>query len=1512
MKRAAALIASFCLLFTENVIAQTSNGQVGGVVQDSSQALIPGVSVTLRNVDTGITTVQITNESGAYSFASVPPGTYQVTGALPGFKTSITNGVLVGTAAQVRLNLTLEVGQIDSRVEVTVSSAQIMTESSASVGDVLPAQRALNLPLVGNDVLDLVKIMPGYRSFPQFNAAGVAVYDVFAGQTSDTVNITRDGLTVNDGRNNAAVFGLTTTTNINPELVGEIRLILAPVDAELGRGNTQIQVQTKGGTNRYTGTAVWNVQNSAFNANTWDNNNDIVNGVWTPTRSDWRNTHDVTVTYGGPIVRNKTFFFASVEKQASRTRSLQTPVVYTDSARQGIFRYWENWNPSNAAAPVPVLPLTGNSATQGVLASVDYSGNPLAPNSNPNGTPYNGVLRCFSVFGTVKADGSPFSQNDCAGGTAVLPSGGTPWDSFRTTMDTTGHIAKILDKMPRANWFGSGDGLNTAGFRWVRPARGQGGGNAVAGVSDFVERTQLNLKIDQNFTSKHRLSGNWTYERDYSEDFLASWPDGLNGETRRRPQVLNITGTSTLSSSMLNEARFGLRRAVTGRFIPLESSIGSIQDEANQWYLSGGAAANGTPYSVAFNPAGVGNGVLSITSQNTGDTTTLYNFADTFSWTRSRHAFKFGVDIRLNRSNGFNSTGGSVIPTVTGGASTGLTSALNSTGSSGIFGPTQLNGFLSSASTGTAARAAAANLLYFMNASIANASQLYWIDDVTDVTSGVWEDLSTRQRKYRNQIENEWSVFWKDDWKFTKSLTLNLGLRYDYYSSPYIDSGFTSAPVGLGAGLFGSSRSTTAGLFDRWLTPGGTFLTGYGSNVSAANALQCIPGATQSPLLPVSTCDPNLLTQIEFVGPNTPNPRKVVIPQDRNNFGPAVGFAWQLPWFGEGQTTIRGGYQITYSAPRTAGSLDAILGSAPGNTLAPTTQVTDPEFAAILAGRALNLTDVPKLVPVRPTSAPGATVPIYGRSITSFEAYDPKYRTPYIQNITLQVTRSLPKNMTLDVRYVGTFGRKLDGTANLNLVTVFDNKELFDALELTRAGGESPLFDQMFAGLDIHGTAGTGYAAVGTCGTVAGAPGGEGCPAGQVRQHGSAHLRRNATFTTNLANGNYVGVINSLASLSTVQSGLVALPAGLTGVSSRVLRNGCDRLANGLYNPTNPESSTNIPTRCFPEDYFYTNPQFQTATYRGNLAHNNYHSLQIQHTIRPNALGISLQTTYTWSKLLTDKYNTFVDPRRRQADYSLDYAGVPQEIRMNGTFELPIGPNKLLFPNSSGWVARLLERWQTSIVYNWGSGQPRDTFTGQKLYAGGGGNQPQARPDIVGPWVNPKTAFQQNGPNNDTGTIYGSPSPYATFDDPQCFNRVGGTDAMGFNLQDQCTLNALALIAPANTPGAISLAPATDGTPRWGVPVLQNSLPGTQGTQGARMLRLPGRWFFDANISKSFRLTESKTLQLRIDANNILNHPNPGEPNFNVQSDDFGRVTADKVSNAASPRTFQAQLRLAF
>ena len=114
--------------------------------------------------------------------------------------------------------------------------------------------------------------------------------------------------------------------------------------------------------------------------------------------------------------------------------------------------------------------------------------------------------------------------------------------------------------------------------------------------------------------------------------------------------------------------------------------------------------------------------------------------------------------------------------------------------------------------------------------------------------------------------------------------------------------------------------------------------------------------------------------------------------------------------------------------------------------------------------------------------------------------------------------------MTLDVRYLGTIGKKREGLLALNLPNVYYNKELWDALEMTRRGEDAPLFDQMFAGLDLHGTTGTGYGAVGTPGRLA------------CLQRGSAHLRRNATFTNNIAIGNFDAVAAAHKHVSTPSS----------------------------------------------------------------------------------------------------------------------------------------------------------------------------------------------------------------------------------------------------------------------------------------------------------------------------------------------------------------------------------------
>ena len=148
-----------------------------------------------------------------------------------------------------------------------------MKDSSASVGDVITQERLDSLPLVGNNVLDLLSTLPGLRINPLGDS-----YNTIGGLGINTINTTRDGLSIVDGRIDAQNltylpgYKAFSPTTLVPDLVGEVRLILSPVDAELGRGNSQVQIRTRSGTNKYAGSATWNVRNTALDANTWTNN----------------------------------------------------------------------------------------------------------------------------------------------------------------------------------------------------------------------------------------------------------------------------------------------------------------------------------------------------------------------------------------------------------------------------------------------------------------------------------------------------------------------------------------------------------------------------------------------------------------------------------------------------------------------------------------------------------------------------------------------------------------------------------------------------------------------------------------------------------------------------------------------------------------------------------------------------------------------------------------------------------------------------------------------------------------------------------------------------------------------------------------------------------------------------------------------------------------------------------------------------------------------------------------
>jgi len=206
---------------------------LSGTVADPTNALIPGVWVTATNTATGVVATVLTNDSGTYNFLTLQPGPYKLTAALQGFQTTTINNIVLGTPQALRFNVTLRLGNATgTTVDVSIDARQVLSQSSSSIGEVLSQERIQALPTVGNNVLDLLEVLPGFR----VSAFG-GQFDTITGLGLNSINTTINGLSTTNTRYDAQTYGYSvfTPTVINPDMVGEIRLILAPVEAERAR-----------------------------------------------------------------------------------------------------------------------------------------------------------------------------------------------------------------------------------------------------------------------------------------------------------------------------------------------------------------------------------------------------------------------------------------------------------------------------------------------------------------------------------------------------------------------------------------------------------------------------------------------------------------------------------------------------------------------------------------------------------------------------------------------------------------------------------------------------------------------------------------------------------------------------------------------------------------------------------------------------------------------------------------------------------------------------------------------------------------------------------------------------------------------------------------------------------------------------------------------------------------------------------------------------------------------------
>jgi len=925
------------------------NATVGGTVSDTSGALIPGVTVTAKNTQTGVVTTVVSNETGAYQFANLQTGTYSVTAELPGFRTQSYNDVALGIAQQVRLNFSLQVGGVAQQIEVAASVDTTLATSSSSIGTVLPDYTVKDLPLGSRNVLDLVT-----------TAAGVQESN-FAGHRINQVATTRDGINVADGRYDLGVFS---QTYVSPDLVEEVRIVVSSADPELGKAGG-VQLSTRAGTNTYTGSVFWTNHNTALDANTWSNNR-------TGAKTNYLNRNQYGGRLGGPIKKNKAFFFFLYEGQKVVQRSVVTTPVLTASMRQGIFRYFPGVVNGNADSNT-----TTGATPQAPV--VDVLGNPVRPAAATGG------LVPASLYGV---------------------------DPLRPAQDPTGRIGQILANSPLPNYFGNvtaaipGDGLNIAGYRFVRRTRGVDG---ASGDGVDVERNQVNLRIDYNFNSRHKLFLVGTRERVPTDGNPPPFPDGkYRGMVLRTPQVYTGAFVSTLSASMLNEVRFGYKRGKHLVEVPY-SNPDNPKEEFLQ-LVSTGRRANGSPYPFLANPINFSNFYdtgLGDRDQWSADT----SFADTLSVTRGRHAFKFGGEGHLSYNHSMQ--GANALPTATMGApATAAVTGITTQNFPGLIGGNQTR---------------AQSILADLSGGIASITQNFELESANDPQFRDFLE-QTRKGKHREIHQNSLDFFFKDDWKIRPSVTVNLGLRWDYFGSPYDKYGLMGQPKGGKKALHG--------------------LTGTAFDGS--------------------------LTLIDFVGKNSTNPA-AVWQDDYNNFGPTFGISWSIPYFGKDKTVLRAGYGLNYQGGgRTFSTLDGALGSIQGL-----------RWSSINTSYALAWKSFEDIVLPLPRGQILDPVLLTARNV-AISGFEDHYTNPYVQNYNVEIQRQLGRGMTLEVSYVSNKSTKLFDAVALNQWQANTNAEFLDAFKVTQQGGNAPLFDRMLMGLNVtgfgvvDGTTRTGSAALRT------------------------------------------------------------------------------------------------------------------------------------------------------------------------------------------------------------------------------------------------------------------------------------------------------------------------------------------------------------------------------------------------------------------------------------------------
>jgi hypothetical protein len=566
------------------LFAQVESGKVLGEVQDSSGAVVKGATVSVTNVDTGVTHEVTTGASGEYAVTELQPGNYTVSVEHAGFKKAVQPAFKLDINQVVRVDVALVPGMVSEHIEVSAVEP-LMESQTSSTGQVIEETQVHDLPLNGRDFVQLAYLSPGVNQGEIGAVQQGGIPENERGNGSIHVNglmATNNNFLLNGFDNNEQQIGFEV---LQPpvEAIDEFKVQTSNFGADIGKGGAVINVVIKSGTNNFHGSAFEFLRNSYMDAkNFFDDPNSPI----APFKQN-----QFGGTLGGPIVRNKTFFF--VDYQGTRVRESQTDIstIPTGAERTGDF------------SDLLVRDSQGN-----IIGGQIYDPLTTDPNTNQR-TAFPGNI-----------------IPPCVGSTRRSATGGSCLDPAAL------NVMNLFPLQPNIPGAGSANNYLY---------------NPVASNN----QDSFDVRVDQQWRSDS-ISGTFSFgnvDSTHPDPFPGKAGGGsFSGNIHNKAYVAGISEVHSFSSTKINDFKIGYTRYVVNAVPFFANEALATELGIPGINVSGNPNTGGMPNIMISGYSALGN--QDWFPENLKENN--YQLKDSFSWTHGRHSLKVGGDV-IRRQHGF-------------------------------------------------------------------------------------------------------------------------------------------------------------------------------------------------------------------------------------------------------------------------------------------------------------------------------------------------------------------------------------------------------------------------------------------------------------------------------------------------------------------------------------------------------------------------------------------------------------------------------------------------------------------------------------------------------------------------------------------------------------------------------------------------------------------------------------------------------------------------------------------